>query len=267
MIQTLTKADVTRISHLQPDGWENITPYFQFYTESSFCHAIKIEEKNHIVALGSLILFDHTAWFAHIIVDPLMHRKGLGSLITRELISYAEKNGCNTQLLIATAMGLPLYEHFGFKRSCDYLYYQKHVLDPVTPSPNIRPLNPNDAPGILALDQRATGEDRGSLVLTQSTKGWVYVASNRKYVRGYFLPYLGDGIIVAEDEEAGTALMKLRMATLETGAVLPAGNKAGNRLLSELNIELKSSATRMVRQGDDPLNQEMVFNRIGGHVG
>jgi hypothetical protein len=86
-------------------------------------------------------------------------------------------------------------------------------------------------------------------------------------VRGYLLPSLGEGTVVAESEEAGAALLKLRLATLGTAAVLPAGNRAGTRLLNELGIKLKSSASRMVRQGNDPLNQEMVFNRIGGHVG
>lgn len=87
MIQTFTKADVNRVSHLQPDGWEDINPFFQFYAESGFCHAIKIEDKNRIVALGSIILLARTAWFAHIIVEPHMHRRGFGTVITRELIA------------------------------------------------------------------------------------------------------------------------------------------------------------------------------------
>jgi GNAT superfamily N-acetyltransferase len=267
MIQMFTKADVKRISHLQPDGWEDIIPFFQFYTEASFCHAIKIEEKTRIVAIGSMILLGRTAWFAHIIVAPHMHRTGLGSVITRELISCAEKNGCNTQLLIATAMGLPLYEHFGFRRSCDYMYYHKHSCRELLANPNIRRLNPADAAEILAIDQHATGEDRSTMLSLYGDTGWVYIDSDGKTIRGCLLPNLGEGAIVAENEEAGTALMELRLATLETAPVLPAGNQAAKGFLGDLGINLKRTATRMVRNGNDPLDQRMIFNRIGGHIG
>jgi len=55
MIQPFTKADVARMSHLQPDGWQNIVTLFQFYVEADFCLPLKIEDNNRIVAIGSLI--------------------------------------------------------------------------------------------------------------------------------------------------------------------------------------------------------------------
>ena len=267
MIQTFETGDVARISHLQPDNWQSIKTFFQFYNDADFCLPLKIENSNRIVAVGSLILHTKTAWLAHIIVDPEIRRKGYGFTITKELIANAEKYGRNTQLLIATELGVPLYERLGFRHSCDYSFYHKPAPGLVDMPPQVRPLKSKDVSDMLSLDQRATGEDRSEILSRHCDAGWVCVDSDRKKVRGFYLPNLGEGNIVAQDIEAGKNLMRLRMAKTETAPVLPAGNHVANAFLLDMRLELKSSATRMVRNGDDPLNQGMVFNRIGGHLG
>jgi len=267
MIQPFTKMDLSRIAHLQPDGWQDITDIFKVYIEASFCLPLKIEDNKRVAAIGSLILLKDTAWLAHIIVDPKMRRKGLGLAVTGELIDIAEKNGRNIQLLIATETGAPLYECIGFRHSCNYMFYHKTACKEVKLPSQIRPLEPADAEEILSLDQRATGEDREILLSQYGNSGWVYTGSEGKEIRGYLLSKLGEGTIVAQDVEAGTALMKLRLARLETGPVVPEGNRAANRFLLDSGFKFKSSAARMVRIGDDPLNQGMIFNRIGGHLG
>lgn len=267
MIRTFSTADVARVSHLQPDGWDNIETFFRFYTESPFCHAIKIEDGHHITAVGSLIKFESTAWFAHIIVESRHRRGGLGSMITRELIRCAEKNGCDRQLLIATAMGSPLYEQFGFRRSCDYHYYHEHTPEDVVQDPNIRPLGPEDVSSVLALDLRATGEVRAGVLLPHIKQGHVYPGADPKTIDGFYLPTLGEGLIVAESSRAGSALMKFRLATTKPAPVMPAGNQHANRLLVDWGFKLRDSASRMVRNGEDPLDPQRIFNRIGGHVG
>ena len=267
MIQPFTGADLGRISHLQPDGWEDITAFFEAYLEANFCLPLKIEDDNRVVALGSLILHRETAWLAHIIVDARMRRKGLGLAVTEELIRRAEENGCHVQLLIATELGVPLYECSGFRHSCDYVFYQKRAGSVDDVPSRIRVLEPGDFPQLLKLDRRASGEDRGAVLSRYGTTGWVYTGSGGEVIRGFFLPNLGEGSVVAQDAEAGTALMDLRLAKAQTAPVLPAGNEAANSFLRSSGLKIKKSATRMVRHGDDPLNQDMVFNRIGGHLG
>jgi GNAT superfamily N-acetyltransferase len=267
MIHLFEGADLARISHLQPDGWEDITEFFEVYVEAGFCLPLKIEDNNRIVALGSLVLHRETAWLAHIIVDARMRRKGLGLAVTEELIRLAEKNGRNVQLLIATQLGAPLYECAGFRHSCDYVFYQKQTGGVGGVPSQIRVLEPGDFPQLLKLDRLASGEDRSAVLSSHGTTGWVYTGSGGKAIRGFFLPNLGEGTIVAQDAEAGTALMGLRLAKAETAPVLPAGNRAANSFLRDSGLKIKRSATRMVRNGDDPLKQDMVFNRIGGHLG
>ncbi len=267
MIQSFTATDLERIAHLQPEGWQNILVSFRFYLNARFCLPLKIEDKNHIVAIGSVILHRQTAWLAHIIVEPEMRRKRLGSLITQELIATAENNGRNIQLLIATREGEQLYEQLGFRQSCDYTFYQQSVYEAADVSNQVRSSGPADTAEILAMDQRASGEDRSALLSSYVGSGWVYAGPEASEIRGYFLPDLGEGIIVAQDVEAGTALQRLRLATVETAPVLPSGNHAANELLLGSGLKPEHSAARMVRNGDDPLDQNMVFNRVGGHLG
>lgn len=267
MIHPFTMADVTRIAELQPEGWDDITEFFRFYVEAPFCLPLKLEDRDRVLAVGNLILHAGTGWLAHIIVAPEQRRKGLGATITRELMALAERHGRKTLLLIATAMGAPLYERLGFRRSCDYTFFDArgHMETPVPPF--VRPLEPRDVPDILALDRRATGEDRHLLLAGSGWRGWIHDGPDGRGIGGFYLPDLGEGMIIAQDSDAGVALMAVRLATTGTRPVVPAENAAAHDYLLGAGFKVQHSAPRMVRQGDDTLVPGMIFNRVGGHVG
>jgi len=267
MIQVFRTEDLSRIAHLQPDGWQDIGPFMRFYVDTPFCRAYKIEDKQGIVAIGALVFHAETAWLAHIIVVPEMRRKGLGVLMTQHLTDTAEKHGRETQLLIATKVGEPLYERLGFYRSCDYRFYHSPPRIDTELEGAVRHVNPADIPEIMNLDREASGEDRSSLLAGYTGNGLVYSGTGGERIRGYFLPDLAEGLVVAVDTEAGLALMKQRLAQADAAPVLPAGNHAANRWLEDTGVAFKQTAARMVRNGDDPLRPDMLFNRIGGHLG
>ncbi len=84
---------------------------------------------------------------------------------------------------------------------------------------------------------------------------------------GYLIPGLREGLIVAENEEAGFALMNAKYATVDK-AVLPADNKAGvDFLLKRGFADTGKKGTRMIRGKDIPWKPEMIYSRIGGNVG
>jgi len=265
MIQSFTHTDLVRISHLQPDGWQDIGPFFRFYLEASYCRPFKIEDGQEVVALGAVILHAKTAWLSHIIVAPRTRRRGKGLAMTRRLIDEAEDHGRKTQFLIATQMGQPLYESLGFEVSCEYFCYQAPELCEVGPHPAVRQLVMADAPAILALDREASGEERAGLLSSQVTSGWVFAGADT--IDGFCLPTLGEGLVVARSPEAGIALMQMRFVTTDVMPTLPSVNGAANDFLREQGLAHKRTLARMVRNGDDPLQQHMLFNRIGGHVG
>ena len=264
MIESFEKADLGRIAHLQPDGWQDIVTYFRLYLDASFCRPLKIEGDGQVVALGCVILHEYTAWLSHIIVAENVRRQGLGLAMTEELIAQAEQDGLGTQLLIATDLGRPLYERLGFRFACEYRDYGKRDPGVATPSPLARPTEPADIAAILELDGEASGEGRSELLSGHTDGGWVI---NDGSLRGFYLPAMDEGLVVARDAEVGIALMQLRMSTSDKAVVLPAGNEAANDYLLGQGLEVKRRLARMVRNGADPLNQQMLFNRIGGHVG
>jgi len=265
MIQPFTTDDLLRIRHLQPDGWQDIGSFLRFYVNDQNCRAYKIEDEHRIVAIGAFILHAQTAWLAHIIVAPEVRRKGLGVLMTRHLIESAESHGRATQLLIATKMGQPLYGQLGFHRSCDYLFYDLPTGIEDTYRDGVQRMEPADIPEILDLDREASGEDRQSLLSSSFKNALVHRGGGS--VRGYYLPNLGEGLVVARDAEAGQALMHSRMADTDTAPVLPDGNHAAHQWLKDTGLAVKSTAARMVRNGKDGLRQDLLFNRIGGHLG
>lgn len=267
MIEPFTIDDLSRIAHLQPEGWQDIGPFLRFYVSAPYCRAYKVEDGQGIAALGAFILHASTAWLAHIIVAPEMRRKGLGVRMTRHLIDSCEELGRDTQLLIATKMGEPLYGQLGFQRSCDYRFYHLPPRIEDEPPGEVRRVEPADIPEIMALDKEASGEDRRGLLAACTNYGLVYPGTGGERIRGYYLPSLSEGLVVARDEEAGQALMRHRLARADAAPVLPAGNRAANQWLGGMGLGVKNTAVRMVRNGVDPLKPDMLFNRIGGHLG
>lgn len=267
MIQRFSDRDLSRISRLQPEGWQDIVPYFRFYLRAPYCRPLKVESGRKIVALGCVIMHKSTAWLSHIIVAPEMRREGLGLAMTHELIATAERHGRSTQLLIATSMGKPLYELTGFHASCEYLCFQQHPRLGLNAVSGVRRLEPVDITAVVELDNNASGEDRQVLLSGHTHSGWVYECPKGNDVRGFYLPTLGEGLIVAKDADAGLALMAVRQADTRLATTIPAGNRAARQFLRERGLSPTRTLTRMVRSGHDPLEQDMLFNRIGGHVG
>jgi GNAT superfamily N-acetyltransferase len=121
----LTYSDIDKISHLQPEGWPEITHAFQFYCNHDFCNPVKMTIDNEIVGIGNSILFDKTAWLAHIIVNSDHRNRGIGYKIVDSLIEDIKTRGIETSLLIATELGEPVYIKAGFHKISDYRYFKR----------------------------------------------------------------------------------------------------------------------------------------------
>jgi hypothetical protein len=98
-------------------------------------------------------------------------------------------------------------------------------------------------------------------------RGWVVDTTGVGGLQGYYLPDLGDGAVAALTPEVGVELLRLRMSVCGGGVVIPTGNRAGMKFLADQGAEILGSAPRMVRNGDDPLAQSLLFQRVGGHCG
>jgi hypothetical protein len=84
---------------------------------------------------------------------------------------------------------------------------------------------------------------------------------------GYLIPGLREGLIIAENEEAGFALMNIKFARADKAA-LPADNRAGiDFLLKRGFADSGKKGTRMIRGEDISWKPGMIYSRIGGNVG
>src|SRR5688500_3639509 len=114
---------------LQPEGWPDIRPHFQFYFNSSFCSPIKLVADKKIVGIGSCIYHRETAWLGHIIVHKEFRNQGIGTKITQALVERALEINSSTISLIATELGEPVYAKLGFRKESDYCFFTKELTD------------------------------------------------------------------------------------------------------------------------------------------
>jgi len=264
--ESIVKSDLDQIRLLQPKGWKDITKDIQFYIESDCCFPFKLVNKNQLLGIGTSIVFGNTAWLAHIIVNENYRNQGMGYSITNYLVDNLKKKSIDTILLIATAMGEPVYKKVGFKVISDYVELKSEkVLKEFEISKNIIPYQQEYYSRILQLDKEISGENRECFIKGHIERSKLYTENGE--LKGYYIPDLGDGIIFAIDSKAGIELLKLKH-TEANKAVLPKENKAGIQFLLESGFsEPVIKGKRMVLGKEIDWKPECFFSRSGGNVG
>lgn len=264
-IEPFTPTDLTSLADLQPVGWPDIRQAYSFYVNSPFCFPIKVVVDTNIVGIGSSIIHQHTAWLAHIIVDSKHRNKGIGGRITQSLVESLQTKDCQTINLIATDLGAPVYEKIGFETQTHYLFFTHLTSDPSWQmSPHIFPLTPLHKEQIASLDRQVTGEERMILLEPYLRSGYVY--QDKKGVEGFYLPALGEGLIIAKTNVAGIELLKMRLLTKDNAA-FPVDNLEATRFLYQHNFKEVRVAKRMSLGKKRPWLPTSLFNRIGGNLG
>lgn len=264
-IEPLRTTDIPAIAGLQPPDWTDILPHFRFYTNNSFCNPVKVTNDNQVVGIGVSVSFMNTAWLAHIIVDPAFRNRGIGGTIVDHLLNDLDAQSVDSVLLIATRIGEPVYLKRGFMEVCEYVFMQRQepLADFAAPD-CIRPYHPEFYEDIINLDLYISGEDRQSLVAGHLSSALLYIDHGR--LDGFYLPDLGEGLVIADTRQAGLELLKVR-CTRSAKVVLPAANSEAIRFLNELGFNETSRARRMVRGPAIAWRPGKIYARIGGNLG
>jgi hypothetical protein len=258
------RTDLDSLKELQPTGWDNITPHFNFYLNSSFCFPMKVISDDKVIGIGASILHDNVAWLAHIIVHSGYRNKGIGSFITQNLIN-ALKSKTETIYLIATDMGEPVYKKLGFIAEADYLFFNNGSFGgDVVIADYIKPYEEEYLTKVLAIDLEVYGETRAMHIRPFLPDSFVFINNNK--VEGFYLPRFSNGLIVAKNANAGTELMKLRSKAFEY-FIFPSDNKPATDYLVKHNYTHFRTAKRM-RLGKSRIWQpENIYNRVSGQIG
>jgi len=266
LLEPLTLQDLENIRHLQPEGWSDIIPEITFYISTDYCTPVKVAEDGKLAGIGASIQFFQSAWLAHIIVDASFRNRGIGYQIVGHLLENLEKSGVPTCLLTATELGQPVYIRHGFRNVAEYKFLNREKpWQEIPVSPNIVAFSEDFRGDIYKMDIRATGERRELLLAPYLNDSRLYIQHGK--MMGYLIPGLREGLIIAENADAGIALMNLKYATADKAA-LPADNKTGVDFLLERGFaDSGKKGTRMIRGKDIPWKPEMIYSRIGGNVG
>ena len=255
--------DMQRLPSLQPEGWSDITSAFEFYLKNNFCYPFKVCIDNDLAGVGTAISFGNTAWLAHIIVHRDFRNRGVGQIITNFLVEFLKQTPCETIFLLATKLGYPVYRKAGFTVESDYIFFKDGKLL-VPASQEIVPMQDQYTDAILALDQKISGESRQSILTPHLHGTFVYVRDS--IVQGFFIPSLGDGLIVADNSEAGLALMTERNKNHER-FILPDRNIEAIEFLKRYHFIEYQRGTRMRLGKSITWHPAKYFNRIGGNMG
>lgn len=86
-------------------------------------------------------------------------------------------------------------------------------------------------------------------------------------INGFYLPDLGEGLIFAENSEAGVELMKVKYAKSDK-AVIPSENQVGIDFLKQNGFkQIDTKGKRMILGKDISWKPDCVYSRIGGNYG
>jgi GNAT superfamily N-acetyltransferase len=262
-VRKLNMPDIELIKALQPDDWSDITPYFKYYFSQAQCHAFAFLEDGQIVGIGNINISHGQAWLSHIIVRPEYRNQGKGRAITEALLHECGKRHCRQVHLVATTMGEPVYTKLGFKAVCQYLFLRTESLI-YKESEMLQTINPEDEAEILALDYEVSAEDRAYL-FKDRLKGFTVKTDNK--IRGFYLPEVWNGPVIARDPEAGLALLALHLKEKKF-VVLPERNETAVRFLYDNGAkEFHAPGMRMVLGNELSWKPENIYGRIAGAFG
>jgi GNAT superfamily N-acetyltransferase len=266
-IQNLIRSDINNITPLQPSDWNDIRKVFNQFIEHPFFYPVKISYKNEIIALGEAILNKQTGWIGNIIVHPNHRGKRLGAKLTQHFVDHLRSKGKQSQFLLATEIGKSMYEKLDFQHISQYIFLKnagnsnKKISDPSF----VQPFQSKYMNQVFALDLQASGEDRSDILSHFLKEAKLYLKGNQ--LEAFYLPLLGDGLIIAKSPEAGLALTKIRMKDEKNIITVPEQNVSLINWAKSNGFIAYRRAYKMYIGMPSDWRPEMIYSRIGGYLG
>lgn len=241
-ITPFSYSDLEEACTLAPDDegvrgrlcWHLFTPYAALY---------KAETEGEMAGYACGVLFPGSGWLREVFVAPASPRETVAPRLIDALVKHMEANGASRQLVIASEAYQPLFRASGFQVDGGLLSYAHGTFLQATKD-EVLNLEPEHMLAVLRLDKQATGEDRERLLREHSFLGSVYQEGTR--VRGFSLPLLGHGLIVADCLEVGLELQRW-LLPLQPYLRLPVGHLAAHGHMISRKYTATRAGVRMVR--------------------
>lgn len=273
-VQPLNREDIFLLSPLQPDDWDDIRTQYASHLDQEYYTPIKYIFEGELVGVGQLMTYKDSAWMGNIIVKEDCRSHGIGREITQELIRLATENEQVKSLyLIATDMGVPVYQKLGFQEFGAFTSFQRdhdvfYEEDLDESDPHFRPADYDEFDKIIELDSLACGEDREVLLREHLEECEVYssLKNGDSTVDGFYMPTIGEGLIVAKDKEGGVKLLERHIMDNNV-VVLPTENTVAADLLIENGFSVSRKSIAMQYGQPKKWNPEMIYARMSDYFG
>lgn len=266
-IREMAADEVPLLKDFAPPRWHtDISQIFARHFGQPYFHPIAADLDGAIVGCASGLVHGHAGWLGNIIVLPEQRGQGIGLALTQALVEFLQQKRLKFQILIATPMGEPIYRKLGFEIVSRYVFFAKEGASRSTEEvAGVRALRPEDEQAILDLDLSVTGEKRQAFLRGFLREGWVHTGP--RGVDGYFLPSLGNGLVVASNDGAGLALMQHKLNQGASSSVVPEQNKVAADFLRSSGFVETEGAPRMTLGPDAPWKPERIYCRGSGYCG
>src|SRR4026209_1048637 len=120
-LRPMLAADVPAAAQLIGDGgWSDRSVFFRWAVNHPTSFPIVADEDGRVVGTGVATVNGRVGWVGAIFVALDRRRNGLGSTLSAAVVEELVRRGCETQVLIATDEGRPIYERLGFALQTRY---------------------------------------------------------------------------------------------------------------------------------------------------
>jgi GNAT superfamily N-acetyltransferase len=253
-------------------GWSDRSGFFAWAVDHSTCSPIVADDGGRIVGTGLGTANGRVGWVGAIFVAQDRRRNGLGSALSTAVISELERNGCTTQVLIATDEGRPIYERLGFRLQTRYVLAQAPDDPPTADDGVVRTYEPDDFGAIARLDRAATGEDRSAILRSLADPSSCRVATHADGTIGGFVlrASWGGRALVATEPDLALALLDDRRRSNPDHAVrigLLEANIEGRKRLARAGWSERPGGPRLLR--GEPLiwRPDWIYGQFTGALG
>ena len=253
-------------------GWSDRSGFFGWAVDHPTCFPIVADEAGRVVGTGLATVNGRVGWVGAIFVAQDRRRSGLGSALSAAVIDDLERQGCTTQVLIATDEGRPIYERLGFRIQTRYVLQQSPDEAAPFAGAGVRAYDPEDFASIARVDRAATGEDRSAILQSFADPATSRVATRADGSIGGFViraPWGGRALIATEPVFALALLDDRRRATPDhriTIAVLES-NLEGRSTLADAGWTERQGGPRLIRGEPMIWRPDWIYGQFTGALG
>lgn len=267
MIRELRESEIQGLNNLPPTDWKfDYESFLKDFVTDDFFYAFVMIQDEKTIGTGNVFLKGKIGWLANIIIDEKYRGNGLGFKMTKFLVEFLNRKGCETQLLIATGLGEPVYQKMGFKKITEYLCYDSDQDYALNYPNSIRGLEHSDLDNLYQLDMDANGENRAHLIVKWYKTGFGYF-NNEKELLGFYLPDFGRGLVVSKDKKVGVELLKLKHSKKGRRTLLPIDNQVGIDFFENNGFKKGDKCSKMILGKENKWNPKYIYSYGSGYCG